>query len=178
MMNFMKIAIENGIVLTPSQKIENGGVLIQDGKIEEVFEGNVHESADKVINAHGNYISPGFIDIHTHGGGGYDFMDGTAEAIIGAAKFHMGHGTTSIVPTTLTSSDEELFNTYECFKQAKATMKNCPNLLGLHLEGPYFSPLQAGAQDKRFIRNPEREDYLNILSKSDDIIRVSAAQAL
>lgn len=174
----MKFSIENGVVLTPTEKIENGGVLIQDGKILEIFEGAAPECAEKIIDARGNYISPGFIDIHSHGGGGHDFMDGTADAIIKAAKFHMEHGTTSLVPTTLTSSDEDLFRAFECYKQAKTEMKDGPNLLGLHLEGKYFSPHQAGAQDKRFLKNPEREDYLNILSKSDDIVRMSAAPEL
>lgn len=173
----MRTAVVNGTVLIPFQEIEDGYVLIENGKIEKIGTGAAPD-ADEIIDAAGNFISPGFIDIHTHGGGGYDFMDGTAEAIINAAKLHMLYGTTSIVPTTLTCTDEELFTVFECYKQAKAEMRNGPNLLGLHLEGPYFSPAQAGAQDPRFLKNPDRADWLNILSKSNDILRVSAAPEL
>lgn len=174
----MKIAIINGIVLTPERETPRGGVLIEDGKIAKLFEGEFAESADKVIDADGNYISPGFIDIHTHGGGGYDFMDGTVDAFIGAANAHMKHGTTSLVPTTLTCPDGELFCAFECFKQAKREMTDGPNLLGLHLEGPYFNHIQAGAQDVRFLKNPVKEDYLKTLSATEDVIRVSAAPEL
>lgn len=173
----MRSVITGGTILTPFKTIENSYIIIEDGKIRDICSGNLPE-ADEVIHAEGYYVSPGFIDMHTHGGGGFDFMDGTAEAIIGASMLHMQYGTTSIVPTTLTSTDEELFTVFECFKEAKEQMKNGPDLLGLHLEGPYFSPAQAGAQDPRFIRNPDREHWLNILSKSNDIIRISAAPEL
>jgi N-acetylglucosamine-6-phosphate deacetylase len=174
----MKTAIINGTVITPARTIENGGLIIKDGKITDVFEGKFTGSADRIFNAEENYISPGFIDIHTHGGGGYDFMDGTPEAFIGAAKAHLMHGTTSIVPTTLSCSDEELFAAFKCFEAAKKTISGGPNLLGLHLEGPYFSTAQAGAQDPEHLKSPRKEHFQRILDASGDILRVSAAVEL
>lgn len=172
-----RYAIVNGTVLTPFEEIKNGCVLIENGKIEKLCAGDAPDGYE-VIDAGGDYISPGFIDIHTHGGGGYDFMDGTPEAIIGAARFHMLYGTTSILPTTLTCTDEELFRVFECYEKAKTEIGKGPNLLGLHLEGPYFSPAQAGAQDPRFLRNPAKEHWTRVLSKSDDVVLVSAAPEL
>lgn len=174
----MRTAIRNGRVIAPDRRIVYGGVLFEDGKIIGIFEGEPPLRADETIDAQGFFVSPGFIDLHTHGGGGYDFMDGTPEAFIGAAKAHMRHGTTSIVPTTLTSSDAELLRAFECFRQAKRQMQNGPSLLGLHLEGPYFNPEQAGAQDPKYLRNPTREHYLRLLDASEDILRVSAAPEL
>lgn len=170
--------IFNGKVVTPYRVINNGSVLVEDGKIVQISEGRIPISECTAIDAKGLYISPGFIDIHTHGGGGYDFMDGTVEAYLGAARMHAKHGTTALVPTTVTSTMENLKETFDIYSQAKATKNKGAKLLGLHLEGPYFSMEQRGAQDPRYIKNPEREEYEEILSWSDDVIRWSAAPEL
>ncbi len=173
-----RIKIFNGIVLTPFRMIKNGIVIIENKKIVYVGDENVDISECVEIDAQGNYISPGFIDIHTHGGGDHDFMDGTVEAYLGACEKHAQHGTTALVPTTLTSTNEELKNTFSISIKAKVSNKKGAEMLGLHLEGPYFSIEQKGAQDPRYIRNPKPEEYQEILSWSDDIIRWSAAPEL
>lgn len=176
----MKLILKNGKVITPFRVINNGGVIIKNDKILSVFEKNDYNAkkADKVIDVKGNYISPGFIDIHTHGGGDYDFMDGTVEAFKAASKTHMKFGTTAIIPTTLTSTMDELYNTLDNFEKAKKEIVNGPHLLGIHLEGPYFSMEQKGAQDPRYIKNPNPEEYLKILNYSDNIIRWTVAPEL
>jgi len=175
-MNRTKIV--NGKVITPHKIINNGSVLVEEGRIKSIEGTEIKDEACEVIDAKGNYVSPGFIDIHVHGGGGHDFMDGTVEAYLGAANMHALHGTTAMVPTTLTSTNEELKNTFSVFRQAKKQNKKGSELLGLHLEGPYFSLEQKGAQDPRYIRNPQPEEYEEILGWSDDIIRWSAAPEL
>lgn len=171
----MRTAIINGLLLVEGGT--RGGLLLEDGRILQVFHGEFTGEADTVYDAGGLYISPGFIDIHVHGGGGHDFMDGTVDAFIGAATAHLAHGTTSLVPTTLTCPDEELTQAFACFRQAKKVLE-APNLLGLHLEGPYFSASQAGAQDPRYLRMPDPAHYEPILEASRDIVRVSAAVEL
>lgn len=100
----MKTLIKNGRIITPNETI-NGYVLLEDGVITEIANGEYAAEADEVIDAEGNYVSPGFIDLHTHGAGGADFMDGTVEAFLDAAKMHAAHGATLVYPTTLTSSN-------------------------------------------------------------------------
>lgn len=173
-----RIKIVNGKIITPFRVIENGLVLVEDGRITYVGLDDINQGDYRVIDAGGNYVSPGFIDIHTHGGGGYDFMDGTAEAYIGAAKAHASHGTTSIVATTLTSTNDELKKTFRVFKEVKGIDYNGAEFIGIHLEGPYFSMDMKGAQDPRYICNPNPAEYEKILSWSDDIIRWSAAPEL
>lgn len=179
----MKTILKNGIIITPVRKIEKGGLVIKNSRIEKVFTSeadikNDIEPEDTVIDVEGGYITPGFIDIHTHGGGGYDFMDGTVEAFKKASRAHLEYGTTSIVPTTLTSTKEETYNILENFKQAKREMNQGPEILGLHLEGPYFSHEQKGAQDPKFIRNPDPEEYNKIISACPDIVRWTVAPEL
>lgn len=173
-----RMKIFNGRVITPYRLIENGTVLIENGKIVGVCNGNIDFQDSQVVDAQNNYISPGFIDLHTHGGGGYDFMDGTVEAFLGAARMHALHGTTALVPTTLTSETDDLLQTFSVYREAKSENTAGAQFLGLHLEGPYFSMLQKGAQDPRYIRLPKKEEYEAILNYSDDIIRWSAAPEL
>lgn len=176
----MKKIIKNANIITPYRLIKNGSIVIEDGKILDIHQNNIEikEENIEIIDAKNMYVSPGFIDIHTHGGGGYDFMDGRIEDFIGAGKAHLAHGTTTIVPTTLTSSLEELTNNIESFKTAKNTPGG-PEFLGLHLEGPYFNLEMAGAQDPKYIKNPDPEEYLKILELGDgQIVRWSVAPEL
>jgi len=173
-----KVKIINGKLITPYRIVDDAVIMYENGIITYAGkDDNTKESCD-IIDAKGSFVSPGFIDIHTHGGGGYDFMDGTLEAFTGAAAKHAEHGTTALVATTLTSTLDELKNSLKIFKEAKNSEYNGAILLGVHLEGPYFSMAQKGAQDPRYIKNPDPEEYLKILSWSDDILRWSAAPEL
>jgi len=173
-----RIKIVNGRLVTPFRTIENGTLLIEDGHIVKVGQGNIDFPGARLIDARNNYVSPGFIDMHTHGGGGHDFMDGTITAFLEAAQIHALHGTTAMVPTTLTAETDDLLNTFSVYSQAKKINSEGAQFLGLHLEGPYFSMNQRGAQDPRYIRVPIRKEYETMLRYSPDIIRWSAAPEL
>lgn len=170
----------NARVILPDGMIDNGFLLEQYGKIMQIgpMEAIPEYNAPE-INCEGMYLSPGFVDIHTHGGGGYDYMDGTLQDVVCSARAHLAHGTTSLLPTTLTSSDEALYTTIDSYMEAKKITDNMPNLLGLHLEGPYFSLEEKGAQDPRFLQNPTPEHYLKIIEYAQgNIRRISFAPEL
>ncbi|MCL2351921.1 MAG: N-acetylglucosamine-6-phosphate deacetylase [Firmicutes bacterium] len=173
-----KLKIINAALITPFRRLTDACLVCENGKIACVGKEAPAAGKCREIDAKGMYVAPGFIDIHTHGGGGHDFMDGAAGAFTGAAQKHAEHGTTALAPTTLASSPEELINAFEAFKEAKAREYDGADMLGLHLEGPYFSAAQKGAQDPRYLRNPVPEEYLRILGLSGDIIRWSAAPEL
>ena len=177
-----RTVIINGRLILPDGQIEDGKVIFcQDGKIVSItnLKDYVFSVNDVVVDAEGHYVAPGFIDIHVHGGGGHDFMDGTVEAFLGAARAHAEHGTTSMIPTTLTCPDEELFRSFEVFREACRLNENGAHMLGMHLEGPYFNHKQAGAQDPLYLKNPTPEHYNEILEKGADVIsRWSAAVEL
>lgn len=173
----MKTVFTNGRIILTDRILDGYSVIAEDGVISDVTKGNT--AADKVVDLDGRYLAPGFIDMHTHGAGGHDFMDGTEEAIKGACMTHLSHGTTSIVPTTLTCLNSELFNFFEVFRKVKADWHEGPNLLGIHLEGPFFNAAQAGAQDPKFLQLPTRENFMPILEAGGaDIMRISVAVEL
>lgn len=172
------LKIINGKILTPHRVIEGGTLLIKEDKILEVGTGDFDLPQATLIDAKGRYISPGFIDIHVHGGGGYDFMDGTVDAFLKIAKIHAQYGTTAMAPTTLTAEKEDLLRTLDCFEEANKKNTSGAQFLGMHLEGPYFAVNQRGAQDPRYIRDPDPEEYREIIAYSSNIIRWSAAPEL
>ena len=172
------VLFRGGKIITATG-ISDGEVLTKDGVICEVsLGGKVSGEAEQVINLEGKYLSPGFIDIHTHGAGGSDFMDRTAGSMEQACKMHLKHGTTSIVPTTLTSTKEDLLDFLRFFNTVELKRDAMPEILGLHLEGPYFAESQKGAQDPKYLRNPDPEEYMEALSCTDRIIRWSFAVEL
>lgn len=172
------VLFRGGKIITATG-ISDGEVLTKDGVICEVsLGGKVSGEAEQVINLEGKYLSPGFIDIHTHGAGGADFMDRTAGSMEQACKMHLKHGTTSIVPTTLTSTKEDLLDFLRFFNTVELKRDAMPEILGLHLEGPYFAESQKGAQDPKYLRNPDPEEYMEALSCTDRIIRWSFAVEL
>lgn len=170
-----RIKITNGKVITPFKIIPNGTVLVEGNKITAVSERDITVEDVEIIDAKGLYVSPGFIDIHVHGGGGHDFMDGEGEGFLRIAELHARYGTTAMVPTTLTSETEQLIKTLDLYEQADKNNKKGARFLGLHLEGPYFAMNQRGAQDPRYIRDPDPAEYQEILQRADLIARWSAA---
>ena len=173
----MKTLIVNGKLLLP-EGIRKGGVIFEEGRILEILPEGVRPEIPgaEVIDAEGLHVSPGFIDLHTHGAGGADFMDGTAEAYLTAARMHARHGTTLLYPTTLTSTNELLYASFETYEQALARCgQDGAAFGGMHLEGPYFAPAQAGAQDPRYLRDPKPEEYMEILCRTEHIARWSFA---
>lgn len=174
----MKTIITNGTIVTGGESF-TGNVVLDGGHIEYVGPEMPQLTEDaKVIDAKGCYVAPGFIDMHTHGAGGADFMDGTVEAYLTAARMHAIHGTTLLYPTTLTSTNESLYASFETYVEAERQNTDGAQFGGMHLEGPYFSPLYAGAQDPRYLRNPRPEEYLEILDKCPKLARWSFAPEL
>jgi len=174
----MSTIIINANIITETKILNNYSVKIFNGKITQVAHKIASTPKDTVIDAGGKYLSSGFIDIHVHGGGGSDFMDATQEDFNKILTFHVAHGTTGMLATTLTSSDEELFDTINCYNTYVSHSYKGSRLLGLHLEGPYFSHGQRGAQDPKYLQNPHPLHYNKILDQTSQIKRWSAAPEL
>ena len=173
-----QLKIYNGKLITASGIIEGGSILITNGIVTAIDKKNIETSSAVEIDAQGQYISPGFIDIHVHGGGGYDFMDASETAFLKIAETHAKYGTTAMLPTTLTSTKESILQTLAVYEEANRINTKGAQFLGMHLEGPYFAMNQRGAQNPEYIRNPDPEEYYDILHHSSCIRRWSAAPEL
>lgn len=172
----MLTQIINGKILTPAGWLKNGSVIVNDTKIREVSNCDLPIIGAKIIDAKGMYILPGGIEIHAHGGGGRDFMEGTEEAFRIAVNAHLKHGTTSIFPT-LSSSTIPMIKAAGETTTKLMQEENSP-ILGLHLEGHYFNMKMAGGQMPENIKNPDPNEYIPLLEEVKCIKRWDAAPEL
>ncbi|MBR6514317.1 MAG: N-acetylglucosamine-6-phosphate deacetylase [Clostridia bacterium] len=173
----MNILFKNFRIINKGEILPNTELSVRDGIIDG-FDIGCDADYDRIIDGRGElYLSPGFIDIHTHGGGGYDFMDSVAEEYDLVAVNHAKYGCTALYPTTVSASEEELKASLDAFKKAKE-IKSGAKLLGIHLEGPYISKNQKGAMDEKYIRLPNADEYKELFALSDDIVRMTVAPEL
>ena len=148
-------------------RILDGYVYFENGVITDVT--TEEHPADEVFDMTGYYVSPGFIDIHTHGGGGYRFESSTEE-IVNGCNFHLKHGTTSICPTVSAAPFASMAESARHIRAAMADPRVKGTILGVHMEGPYLSAKQAGAQCPAHITPPVEEDYLPFIQENSDVI--------
>lgn len=153
-----QLAIVNGTVILEDGLLEDAHVLCEDDRIVRVARGQRVPKAAKVVDARGGFISPGFVDIHVHGGNGADFMDGTVAAVQTACLAHAKHGTTTIFPTTTTGSHDQILTMLNACRQAQQ-QGVALNLAGVHLYGPYFAEDKVGCHAQAGRREPLAEEF-------------------
>ena len=144
--------IKNGKVITPDEVLDGFDLRIEEGLIKEIGRSL---TGDQTVDADGAYIVPGFVDIHTHGGCGADFMDATKDAFDKALGFHLGEGTTTVVATSCTAPKDSIVR---FLGFAKEYMRRSRVVAGVHLEGPYLSVRNKGAQKEEYLAVPAADD--------------------
>lgn len=162
-----KILLKNA-KLVLEDKLINGSILISENKIEKIFTDNDNLSEltfDEVINLEGKYLGPAFIDIHIHGADGADVMDSSEEALRKISSYLVKEGTANFLATTLTSSKEILKDVLKVVANLQNKNIEGANIFGVHMEGPYFSPVCKGAQNDKYMKSArisEIEEYLSV----------------
>lgn len=163
--------LHGGTLLT-EKGMEQTDLLLRDGKILGFLPQEQRLSEDfQEIDCRGLYISPGFVDIHQHGGGGRDYMDSDPDTYRVATEAHLAHGTTSLMPTSLSADTGAMLRAVERYRKAEKDPAIRCHLLGLHMEGPYISAKQAGAQKPEHIRAFDEREYRTILEAAEGHIR-------
>ena len=166
--------VRNGRVITPFKMIENGIVIFEDKKITAVGRKDEIEvpSGARIINASQKMVTPGFINIHVHGGKGRSAMDASTEAVNELAKFEANHGTTAFLPATISASQKKLVDAAKAVRVAMEKGTEGAEILGMHLEGPYISIKKRGGQDPDFIRPPSLDELREILKASNQKVKI------
>jgi N-acetylglucosamine-6-phosphate deacetylase len=161
-MNELLVAF-TGKVILPDRLLPDGVVLCEGGRIAAVGTvGEVHVPAEvTVIAAEGGFISPGYVDIHVHGGAGADYMDGTRQAMITANRAHARHGTTAIFPTTTTGSRAQIDAMLRAARSVRDEWEpgDGARVAGVHFYGPYFAEDKVGCHLPSGRRDPVPEEY-------------------
>jgi N-acetylglucosamine-6-phosphate deacetylase len=152
-----------GNVILPTRLFPRGVVVVENERIVAVgseVDINAPNGAI-VVDAGDGYISPGFVDIHTHGGAGSDYMDGTPDAARTVNRAHARHGTTTIFPTTTTGTPEQLRALLDAVEEVARDWKAADGarIAGVHWYGPYFAADKVGAHPKGCERNPDPIEY-------------------
>ncbi len=145
------------------EKLVNAYLYASNGKILDITSEDL--PAEKSYDFTGKYVSSGFIEMHSHGAGGHAFMNSTVEDVIEGCNYHLAHGTTTIVPTISAGEFSTMKEAVIHIDQAKKSGKCRANILGAHLEGPYLSKNQAGAQCPTFITPPQKADYESLIEE-------------
>jgi N-acetylglucosamine-6-phosphate deacetylase len=165
--------LRNASLVLPDGVLDQGWLLVEDGRISGVAatagqpepvispETAVHDVA-------GRHVVPGFVDMHVHGGGGAAFSAGDAEQALVAARFHLGHGTTTIMASTVTGTLNEL----EHHIGELSGLVQDGVLAGIHLEGPFISKARCGAHDPGLLRAPDPADVSRLLRAGDGTVRM------
>ncbi|MGI8889556.1 MAG: N-acetylglucosamine-6-phosphate deacetylase [Chthoniobacterales bacterium] len=166
--------LTNGRLIFPDRIAEDLSLRMTDGKIA-VIGTEAPQPEDEVFDLEGNFLAPGFIDLHVHGGAGHDAMEGTPEAFRAICDFHLGGGTTSLLLTTVTAPLEEITHVVRQINGARAQLSQ---VAGAHVEGPFISPAKHGAQRAEFILEPKPEFVEQLLAISPGPQRVTLAPEL
>ncbi len=164
-----KIVLEDGVYTDKA-------VLVENGIIKAIISDKECNLTDaQKIDLKGNFLVAGFIDIHVHGGGGADFMDGKVEDMKTVIFTHLSHGTTTIFPTTMSCEMSELYGVLKLYRELLGDKTINVRLGGLHLEGPFISPKMCGAQRLDLIISPNENIISKLKDNVDIIARISCA---
>ncbi len=144
--------IRGGTVVGTGFLSENRGLFIRGGKIFTAPP--CPDNEQKIIDAGGMIIAPGFIDLHVHGGNGADVLDGLPDALVKIASFHARHGTTGMLPTTAAAPRKQMLDALQATGEAAGRPAAGARILGAHLEGPFLNPARKGAQNKDYLLMP------------------------
>lgn len=164
--------ITGGRVLCAGGVRDGWTVEVTGGKIGYVGPPRRHAGpCGENISAEGNYVGPGFIDLHVHGAEGVHFLDCGVDAVRKIASAHARRGTTAFLATLGSSAAVSLRDSIECLKKLSENGR-CPGILGIHLEGPYINPVQRGVHSERHVRPADEKEILDLIERAGGLLKM------
>ena len=164
----------NARLIFPDGIREGLEIVTQQGKIEEIRQQTKAPKND-VVDLRGNYLAPGFVDLHVHGAIGQDTMEASAEAFHAICDFHSSGGTTSLLLTTATAPLDAIVDVLKAVRDGRSSI---PQIAGVHIEGPFIAKTKCGAQRAEFIQDPSPVVVRRLLEHADVIKRITIAPEL
>jgi N-acetylglucosamine-6-phosphate deacetylase len=169
---------KNARLILPAGIQSEASLRVKDGRIAVMGQRLSPESGEAVMDLGGKFLSPGFIDMHIHGAMRRDSMEATPEAFAAICQFHATGGTTALALTTVTATSSSILAVLEAAGCIDPNATGGARLLGIHIEGPYFSKEKPGAHPLELIRNPVPQEYGEWLKYSDRITQMTLAPEL
>jgi N-acetylglucosamine-6-phosphate deacetylase len=169
----MKLALVGGTIITPFRIINNGGLLIDDGKIYEVGKSadvNIPEGCE-LIDVSGKYVCPGFVDLLVHGGGGFGFADDDKSSIDKVSRYFLEHGSTTVLASLFAKPEAQLLNDLTSLADYIDAHPES-NVRGIHMEGPYLNPELKGAMNESYLWIPTVESWNKLWKASKGKIKI------
>src|SRR5438093_730740 len=172
-----RLVFRGGSTVLPDRIAEGLAVHVEGDRIVRL-DGDSSTAGAEVIDLAGGYLSPGYIDLHVHGGDGSDFMDGTAEAFRTVCRAHARHGTTALLPTTTVARHDQHLAFFAQCRRFKREGTGGADVIGAHFYGPYFNHDARGAHPGAHVRNPEPAEYEQYLAYADCLTTATVAPEL
>src|SRR5438270_4336302 len=157
----LPMIFKNGRLIFPNGVRDGLDLLVEDGMITAI-RAQAHAMGEKIVDLEGNYLAPGFIDLHVHGAMGRDTMEASADAFREICDYHASGGTTSLLLTTATAPIKAIVDVVHAVRDCRSSIRQ---IVGVHVEGPFISKTKAGAQRASLIRQPTRKIYAPLLER-------------
>jgi len=172
---------QNARLIFPDGIRDGLELVVENGKISAIGE-QTHRHGKEIVDLRGNYLAPGFIDLHVHGALGRDTMEASTEAFQAICDYHASGGTTSLLVTTATAPIDKLVEVLNAVRdyvrRAQRSRPTIKRIAGVHVEGPFISKAKCGAQRAEFIQSPSRTSIQQLLDHADVIKRITIAPEL
>jgi N-acetylglucosamine-6-phosphate deacetylase len=177
----LNMIFQNARLIFPDGIRDGLELVVENGKISAIGE-QTHRQGKEIVDLRGNYLAPGFIDLHVHGALGRDTMEASTEAFQAICDYHASGGTTSLLVTTATAPIDKLVEVLNAVRdyvrRAQRSRPTIKRIAGVHVEGPFISKAKCGAQRAEFIQSPSRTSIQQLLDHADAIKRITIAPEL
>jgi len=166
-----RLLVFNGKIIAESGVVERGYVLTENGKIVSIGDNWENIKYDKKVDAKGLIISPGFVDMHTHGIMDTNFLESNSNQIVQGLKAYTEYGVTTVIGSTLSNPFDSIIQQLKNIRGAMEDAEFGDVLSGIHIEGPWLSPRCKGGHPLQYLRIPEKEEVYKLLEEGADIIK-------